>query len=272
MTFKGLATDLDGTLIPLEGRAQNQRDLATLSELVASEALQLVFVTGRHFASVLAALDEFSLPQPDWILCDVGTSVYQRGLDGTFCFSEAYAARLAELTGECTTEHLSELVDSFFLGRDDIRRQESEKQSRYKLSYYARAEWLENSVTELRAVVEGAAVPYSVVASIDPFTGDGLVDFLPQGVSKAFALNWWCQEQRLEPSEVMFAGDSGNDLAVFVDRFPVVLVGNTHAEVVAQVHQARSPDDPHLFLASQPATSGVLQGLQHFLTSRQQPL
>jgi len=70
-----LATDLDGTLIPLNGSDSNVSDLATLAEQLRPNNVQLVFVTGRHFESVTAAINEDRLPKPDWIFCDVGTTI-----------------------------------------------------------------------------------------------------------------------------------------------------------------------------------------------------
>ena len=42
-----LATDLDGTLIPLEGDARNVEDLETLAERFERSGWSLVFATGR---------------------------------------------------------------------------------------------------------------------------------------------------------------------------------------------------------------------------------
>ncbi len=57
-----LATDLDGTLIPLANDEQNQRDLRQLKAELSDRDLSLVFVTGRHFESVQQAIAEYHLP------------------------------------------------------------------------------------------------------------------------------------------------------------------------------------------------------------------
>lgn len=101
-----LATDLDGTLIPLDGCASNVPDLATLAEQVCASDVTLVFVTGRHFDSVAAAINEHCLPQPDWIICDVGTTIYQRQVNDDFVRLPAYGQHLADLTVEVSRHEL----------------------------------------------------------------------------------------------------------------------------------------------------------------------
>ena len=79
-----LASDLDGTLIPLEGEPENQADLQRLAEQLDRHGVTLVYSTGRHFASAAQAIDQFQLPQPDWLICDVGTSIFRRDDGGQF--------------------------------------------------------------------------------------------------------------------------------------------------------------------------------------------
>ena len=63
-TRRVLATDLDGTLIPLAGIEQNEFDLRTLASQLEQQRVMLVFVTGRHLASVVGAIQQFQLPPP----------------------------------------------------------------------------------------------------------------------------------------------------------------------------------------------------------------
>src|SRR5690554_6194109 len=66
-----LATDLDGTF--LGGSAEDQRRLyQTLRNMPGSV---LIFVTGRGLESVLPLLGDPSIPDPDYIICDVGATV-----------------------------------------------------------------------------------------------------------------------------------------------------------------------------------------------------
>ena len=63
-----LATDLDGTF--LAGDPDNRLKLYRL--VAAHPEIDLVFVTGRGLESVLPLLSDPTIPQPDYIIADVG--------------------------------------------------------------------------------------------------------------------------------------------------------------------------------------------------------
>ena len=138
-----LATDLDGTLIPLAGAADHQASLTLLADLLKRHEMSLAFVTGRHFASVQNAIKEFDLPLPNWILCDVGTSAYERSADGEFHHVDRYAQTLHEIAGGVEKEPLLNLAASI----SNLRLQEPEKQSQFKTSFFVSPERLDEVVS-----------------------------------------------------------------------------------------------------------------------------
>jgi len=261
-----LATDLDGTLIPLEEHPQNFSDLQFLCEKINHSGLKLVYVTGRHQASVEDAIRTFQLPCPDWLICDVGTTLL-RATGGTQKFEivTEYREHLNSKVNALPQAELEQTLRSV----PQLRRQESEKQGEFKLSYYTQRSDLEQASTQIKQVLRQLRAPYSVISSVDPFNGEGLIDLLPQGVSKAYALQWWGKWINQHFDSILFAGDSGNDLAALTAGFRAIVVKNASSELVDQIcqyHQQRGWSD-RLFLASQPATSGVLEGLHFYLGS-----
>ena len=66
-----LATDLDGTF--LAGETEQRLKLYQL--IAAHPEIQLAYVTGRGLESVLPLLSDPTLPEPDYIICDVGCTV-----------------------------------------------------------------------------------------------------------------------------------------------------------------------------------------------------
>ncbi len=253
-----LATDLDGTLIPLGEHPQNRTDLKRLAELVRHHSVTLTYVTGRHLESVKAASAEHDLPQPDWIICDVGTTIYRLDEEGEPQEVAAYGEHLDALIAAFPIADLREALRDL----PELRLQEEEKQGRFKLSYYANAEGLQFLVQELNRRLEKYDAPYSLIASVDPFNGDGLIDFLPKQVSKAYALKWWCEYAEYERQGVVFAGDSGNDTAALTAGFRAIVVANADRSVameVYRVHKDRGWEN-RLVVADAPATSGLLEG------------
>ena len=257
-----LATDLDGTFIPLEGNAQNTTDLLTLQSELQRRNAGLVFVTGRHLASVLGGIEQHSLPTPAAIICDVGTSVYVWNAAGEPEPVAPYAEHLAGIVASTPTEELRRILGAV----EGLMPQEDEKQGAFKLSYYANADRLDELVARVQAVLDQTAAPYSMIHSVDPFNGDGLIDLLPAGVSKAFALRWWAEQQGLSHNDLVFAGDSGNDLAALTAGFRAIVVANADRFVARQAYEAhrRAGHVGRLYLANSPASSGVLEGCRWF--------
>lgn len=258
-----LASDMDGTFIPLDDSQENQRDLQVLSCELSRRGVELLYVTGRHFELAMDAVQTHGLPLPAWLICDVGTSLYHRGGDDSFCIDQHYAQHLQDIVGSLSAEALSQQL----AGIDGISLQPAEKQGRFKLSYDCDASRLQERCDRVQERLIQVQAPYRIIASVDPFTGGGLIDLLPSNVSKAYALRWWVSSHERPADSVMFAGDSGNDLAALSVGYQSIVVGNAAASLIEQVTRAHREAgwQDRLFLATKPATSGVLQGLRHFL-------
>lgn len=259
---QALATDLDGTLIPLEGNFENVRDLKSLSELIAHAPAHFLFVTGRHFESVSEVMQTQNLPTPDWIICDVGTTILKQDDSGTFAKLPAYRDELHSITHELELNELEDLLSDV----EGLRRQEEEKQGEFKLSYYCDESNRQQIARAIEDKLDQHQAPYSLISSVDPFNGDGLIDLLPKNVSKAFALDWWTDFSQLTRESVIFAGDSGNDTHALTAGYRSIVVANSHPDVVNNVRHIHEEQGTlnKLFIASKPATSGVLEGCEHF--------
>lgn len=256
-----LATDLDGTFLPLPGNRDNLAALETFRRARAENRPGLIFATGRHLESVRAAMDEQALPVPDWIICDVGTSIHRRN-GGSFEPYVPFETHLAEQTRGRTRDNVETLLD----GLDGLALQSSERQQRFKISYLCDAADTERLAGAIQRRLQDARLPYACLSSLDPFQGHGLLDVLPSGASKAAALLWLATHADFAPDEVVFSGDSGNDFAALVCGFRAILVANAAPELAERARRelaARGRAD-RLFLATLPATSGVLQGCRHF--------
>lgn len=256
-----LATDLDGTFLPLPDNAGNLDALEAFRFARAQHRLGLVFATGRHFESVLDALHQFDLPIPDWIICDVGTSIL-RANGPTF---ERYAPFEHRLADQTRGTHRAE-VESLLAPLDGLSLQDPEHQQRFKISYLSPPALAESLAALANQRLQDACLPFACLASLDPFHGTGLLDVLPVGASKAAALVWLSTHANFSPDEIVFAGDSGNDLPALTCGFRAILVANATPDLAnrAQRDLADRGLSERLFLASLPATSGVLQGCRHF--------
>jgi sucrose-6F-phosphate phosphohydrolase len=259
-----LATDLDGTLIPSPDSAHDSEQrlaLMKLRDFATRGQLEIVFATGRHLQSVLDAIDEEGLPTPDWVICDVGSTVCSSE-KGVYRVNDEYLRHLNDITGDCDAQSLHLLLGPI----KSLRIQEPEKQQTCKLSYYCDTDDLEPSVEQIEEALCERGLPFGVVSSLDPIDGYGLIDVLPQGINKAYALRWWSNWRGLDPDQIVFAGDSGNDYAALASGFRGILVGNAPPKLVRrlQSHHEQSGTKDRIYYSKSPYTAGVLEGCIHF--------
>lgn len=256
-----LATDLDGTLIPLPDNEANVTDLRQLAEHIAASGQPLVFATGRHYESVLEAMDDYKLPTPEWIVCDVGSAIYQRVGDRFEVFDK-YEAHLVETSGGLDRARVEELL----MNVNGLEAQSPAHQQRFKISYQSSAENVLSLVDQVNEMLRSAELPYECMGSLDPFLNCGLLDVMPAGVSKAYALIWLSTHADFSPDEVIYAGDSGNDYAALTSGFRAIVVANGSTGLAEKVSEqlAKRQISDRLYLAEKTASSGVLEGCRHF--------
>ncbi len=269
-----LATDLDGTLIPLPGRARHRWALARLAFLLSRDHVPFLFATGRHFASAHRAIGEFGLPVPRWIVCNVGTDIFESDGRGGYRRLEAFQEHLHQFTAGGTTREVREALGAI----PGLILQEEEALGPFKLSFYAEVERLEAQRAEVAGRLRALGLRYDAIASIDPGHGIALLDLLPEGVHKAHAVCWLADHAGYRPDHVIYAGDSGNDFAALVQGFRGILVGNASPGLAERVreHLARSaaaegagkpPEGGFcgaVYEATEGATAGVLEGCLHY--------
>lgn len=274
-----LATDLDGTLIPLyrnacsdsghDAKSAKDAQLQALEHLrlmVEEKKLEIVFVTGRHQSSAIEVIKQESLPTPQWIICDVGTTLLRRDSLRGYSIDLQYVNHLKEVTQGLGAQSLSSRMTLF----NDLILQEPEKQGEYKLSFYCSKESAEPLAVVVSEKLEEWEVPYEVTWSIDVDEPRGMIDLLPKSIHKGYAVSWWARLAGYSADEIIYAGDSGNDLAAFKSGFHSIVVANASETVVseARAHHRETGTLHRLHCATKPGTQGVLEGVQQFLGIR----
>ncbi|MDA3874623.1 MAG: HAD-IIB family hydrolase [Kiritimatiellae bacterium] len=256
-----LATDLDGTLIPLPNAPEQSLALKELQVASEDQRFRIVFCTGRHFESVLEAIDEFQLPRPEWIICDVGTSIYHL-LQTDYIPYTPYAEHLRTKISDSSNSE----INSMLHGLPGLAMQAEDHQQEFKISFECESERTDELVERIAKLLIDFNLPYQAHGSVDPFLDCGLIDLLPTGVSKAYALNWLSTHADFSPDDVIYAGDSGNDYLALTSGFRAIVVANASKGLAAKVKKALNKQklESRLYLAKEQATSGVLEGCRHF--------
>jgi len=265
-----LCTDLDRTLLPNGVQPESPLARSQFAALAADRRLVLAYVTGRDRQLVLEALTEYQLPQPDFVIGDVGTTIYHIGPDGEWRADQAWETKIGADWNGRTGKDLQRLL----AGIPDLRLQEESKQNRYKLSYYLALDADRDAlVKSLRERLDTASVRARVVWSIDEQANIGLLDILPESASKYHAVAMLQQLQGFADIETVFCGDSGNDMEVLTSSIPAVLVANSDPEVQKEALQraASGGHSSQLYIASGGYngmngnySAGILEGVAHY--------
>jgi len=265
-----ICTDLDRTLIPNGPHLESPVAAGYFKALAYRRDIVLTYVSGRHRALVEQAIDQYRLPIPDFVVGDVGTTIYQLDPDSKWLLSQSWRSNIAaDWSGHTAHEILEALAPVAAL-----RTQEAEKLNRFKLSYYfdteESRELLGAHIMEAMAQMDVAA---RLVWSMDDLTGEGLLDVLPKRASKRHAIEFLMREQGFSLDRTVFCGDSGNDLEVLVSPIPSVLVANARDDIkqtaVSESRKQKTANELYIARGGLLGMNGnyrggVLEGIIHF--------
>lgn len=264
--MKILATDMDRTLLPNGSWEADSEAIDLFNRLTREQDVLVVYVTGRNLALTEKAIEEFGVRYPDVLCGDVGTSI-RKYRDGQWHFDEGWVTHVTRSSPRWDAQQIRAAVADI----GGMREQEQEHLNQFKQSYY-----VDHSRREeiLRAVDEQVAGKYDevIVYSFDSQDGKGLLDFLPDSATKQTALEYVAQEFGAAKQDVVFCGDSGNDIFPLTAGFAGVLVRNADEQLVENVKKAMA-DKPELRIYFAQGnfrglngyyTSGVIEGAFHY--------
>jgi len=263
--MKILATDMDRTLLPNGHWEADPGAIDLFNRMTRDHGVLVVYVTGRNLALTEAAVAEFGVRPPDILIGDVGTTI-RRYENGEWRFDEGWTGHVGKASPRWDAASVREAVS----GIDGLREQEAEHQNPFKQSYYADHGDRERILAEV-AKIEGR---YDEVAiySYDSMADTGLIDFLPDSANKQTALEYVADRHGTPRGEVVFCGDSGNDIFPLTAGFAGVLVRNADEQLVENVRRAIG-ENPALNVYFAKGgyrglngyyTGGVLEGAAHY--------
>lgn len=264
-----ICTDLDRTLLPNGAQPESPQARSLFSRIAQRKEVDLAYVTGRHLQLVQDAITEYELPQPDYILSDVGTSIYLN-LEGHWKLWQDWLDEIAP----CWNNYQHHQLAAKFSDIAELQLQEDVKQNQYKLSYYvsldvdhqALIQVMQHRCTQL-------GIDASLVWSIDEATHIGLLDLIPAIATKLHAIEYLIKHKQYRIDTTLFAGDSGNDLAVLSSRILSVVVANASDNIKQQsisLSQAHA-NTSAIYIAqgnfmdmNGNYSAGILEGLAHY--------
>lgn len=232
-----LATDLDGTF--LAGKPALRRQLYRM--IKTHPEIKMIWVTGRGLETVLPLLSDPALPQPDYLICDVGATV----VDGV-TLQPVQPLQLNIEAGWPGEQAVAQMMSKF----DGLVRQDVPQQRR--CSYYCAPELLATLRPEIE--IEAARLGCRVLYSLDRY-----LDILPQGADKGSTLATLVEYLQIPPKRVLVAGDTLNDLSMYGAGFLGVCVGESEPALLTATSTSKN-----VLHATRPGCGGILQAIKSF--------
>jgi hydroxymethylpyrimidine pyrophosphatase-like HAD family hydrolase len=228
-----LATDLDGTF--LGGPESSRLDLYRWID-DHRDAVTLIFVTGRDLPFIRDLVATTPVPQPDFVVGDVGTTI-AGGVE--IVPIEDLERPIAEIWGDAGPR-MRALLD----GTPGLTPQPTP--FRYRLSYF-----YDPAQPPLDAAARVEAEGFDCLMSADLY-----FDVLPRGIYKGPTLIRLVEHLGLDANDVLVAGDTLNDLSLFETGYAGVAVGNSEPAL-----RARLAGLPNVHLSQEPGAAGILDAL-----------
>lgn len=229
-----LATDLDGTF--LAGTPENRLKLYQL--ISAHPDITLVFVTGRGLESVLPLLADPTIPQPDYIICDVGCTIVEGQTQQAVQPIQSAIDKLWPGT---------QVIEGALSHVDNLQRQDVPQERR--CSYFCTVDAITDEVKRIVAELSCDLL----------YSADRYLDVLPPGINKGKTLRSLVEHLGWHPEQVLVAGDTLNDLSMYEQGFIGVCVGQSEPALLeATEKRAR------VFHAEDAGCGGILEAVEHF--------
>lgn len=267
MFLRLFASDIDGTLLSHSSPEREKSARAQFFRLFTPRPTRtmLCYVTGRSLALTKEVITNAELPEPDALICDVGTSLYLKQ-DGLWTPDSGYKKFLLQCWEGKTQAQARAFLSEFSF----LTLQEEEHQSEFKLSFYVDYHCDHNRlVQQVGDLLSHNEMESSIIFSRDPSKKRGLLDILPKGAAKLSALQHYMARFCLLPENVVYAGDSGNDLSAFCSGVRVIVVANTEKSVKDEVAlwATKQAMEKEIYFSKKESIQGVLEGLcYHGLT------
>ncbi len=265
-----ICTDLDRTLIPNGPQPESPLAREYFAALVSRAEVSLAYVSGRHRSLVEQAISDFRLPVPDFVIGDVGTTIYRVVAGQDWQHDDVWEDEIALDWAGNTHAGLADLLADL----SSLQLQEAEKQNRCKLSFYVPLQADTAALSQvIEARLEGAGAQCRLIWSVDEPANIGLLDILPQRASKYHAVRALIRDSGFDLERTVFCGDSGNDIEVLVSPVPSVLVANCSDDVrLEAISKAEAGgQSENLYVAhgglldmNGNYAAGMLEGIAHY--------
>jgi len=263
-----LATDMDRTLLPNGQPLYQEGSLEQLFKIINEVKPTLIYVTGRNLGLMQEAVDEYKLQLPDYFIGEVGTRLYKKQDQKMVEFS-AWTDHIKNTNPAWKRQAVEEILAD----ETAVQLQEGWKQNEFKVSYYlSKEDEFERLHGILRRELDKRSIKAQIIYSYEPLEKLGLIDILPGEISKLAALEYLRTTLGISKDDVVYCGDSGNDILPLTFGYKAIAVKNTPETVKQQLRSLADQKklSDNLYIASGKNgfngnyAAGIIEGLGYY--------
>lgn len=241
-SIKLLSFDIDNTLIDFHTYKSHFRKVWETYRPVSG--VVLAYNTGRLIDDVLNLIESGILPKPDYIISGVGTHIYN------FQDEKVVKEFNDVLDDGWDLKAVENIIQNI---NHPISDQPIKFQHSYKRSYFFHDASPE-LITSIEMDFSNAGMDINVV-----YSGDKFLDILPKWANKGNALQWLIRQLNIKTPEVLVAGDSGNDSAMFdIKDVKGIVVANAHDELYIYTKHRK------VYHSEREKGDGIIEGLVYY--------
>ena len=223
--------------------------LTTWQRVKFEDEIQLCYNTGRLVDDTLRLVNHKLLPEPDYLICGVGTAIYDYR-------QKKVIKEFAEVLEEgWNRDQVHEVISSLSF---PIEPQPDHYQNDFKSSWYF-DDADKSALQAIKTSLKSKGLEVNVI-----YSSNRDLDILPRWANKGHSLEWLLAHLNIPAKEVIVGGNSGNDSAMFkVEGVRGIVVANAQPELIQETKAVEA------YLAQAEFHEGILEGLNHYGVSFQ---
>jgi hypothetical protein len=243
----------------------DEQAIVLFNEWTTKQGVLVVYVTGRNLQLTEEAVEQYGVRFPDILCGDVGTTI-RHYVEGEWQMEQGWIDHVHAMSPRWDNEAIRKALAEV----QGMHEQEAIHLNPFKQSYYVDHTHREVIMAEVEQLV-GGLFDEVLVYSFDSLNGNGLLDVLPASATKLTSLEFVAKEYQAG-QDVVFCGDSGNDIFPLTANFKGVMVRNADEQLVTQVMEMKQKNLAIQIYHAQGGfrglngyyVSGVLEGAYHY--------
>jgi sucrose-6F-phosphate phosphohydrolase len=242
MSIKLIVFDIDETLIDNASNTNDFYEKWSAIEIIEQPAL--CYNSGRLPDDLLNLITKKIIPEPDFFIAGVGTSIYD------FRKKKVIKEFSQVLDEGWNLEKVNKVMKS--LG-NEISEQPDFFQNNFKSSWFY-DDATDDDIRKIEKLLKREDLDVNVV-----YSSSRHLDILPKWANKGNSLEWLMKYLSISAEETVVAGDSGNDSAMFkIPHINGIVVGNAQPELY---HETKGLS---VFYSEKQRYEAVFEGLEHY--------